>query len=513
MQFTHDGPPRLGRWRLPLLQALWGTLLLSCVLCSPVTAASTVRDAHAKVAQRVAKDLESLWGTARSRKLYAEAESAAVLLLHFAPDHERVREWLGYTRCADETWKPAAEPEVRSNEGASEEVLASYRKRRTRKIATHVKSLWRILDKAGPEVDEEDRNFLLADLQSLAPDDPRLQGVRFDALRDGFWITRDVERMEERWGSLHADLVRLWGELPEPEPIELHPDLEWMDWIRWTYMYRVGEVGLWGVCSEKEGTSIAKACAVVGKLFPVLLGVEAVLPEGFGVVVFENTGPSDRLRNELGGTEVEQRARAGSGVFALPKTPLIVSARWQGGRVRLDSAVHLLTYQMFEETFGLGPQSAWAAQAVCLTMTKCCTRTRYTVMGGREKRRTELDARLEGELYKEDADWFETARKLANRGRLPGLGDIASQPLTHLYCLELLACAVHGAYMLTVHPEQAPAIFRRLGQGETTAQAFQEELGVSLEEWDRRVRKWVDDVSDYDPTSSMRKKATKDAPR
>lgn len=462
---------------------------------------------HAKIARKTAKDMDRLWRTAKFKKLDAEADALAELIVHFAPEHEAAREWLGHVREGD-GWRVPDKPKARKNR--TERGLSAQVKKRATKAAAAVKTLWRLYEEAADHADQEARDFILTDIARLAPDDERLATEQTVYLEDGFWLTTDVRRLARMNTEIQKVRVPLLRALPDSEAIPLLPALEKASSLTWKSSLKVGDVPVWGTCSKKEADVIGQACLVAAQLFAFVFKRKRVLPSGFGVVVVTTREERARLVRELG----LGARRAGSGAFDLPNSGVVVTARWQGWDVRMDSAVRMLIYQLYKDAFGIGRESAWAAQAVSVALTWYTTTTRLTVMGAGREDHDERERHLERVLFDGESGWVPPARDVANEGALPDVTELAPQSRGQIYVRDLLSCYAYGLYIMSIRNEHAAEIFSRLGRSEPAGEVVCEVLGFETpESLHAHITRWLNDDAPYEEGKSRRVRASRPIPR
>jgi len=463
-------------------------------------------DAHAKIAARAAHDLGVLLASARKRGLGTLADELARKVLHFNEDDEAARRWLGYKR-VDNVWDAPDDPVTHKTTRAKGE--ASVRRRWARKAKALAHSLWSLLEAAPKSLEVEARRFVYEDISALTPADERLLRLRTHELKDGEWLTLEARRSSELWQAEQAYKDGIVESTPEAIDIELHPLLVSVPNLNFRSHVQVGDVKVWGTCPRGEAVAIASRAHLTAKMFAHVFGRKYEVPENLGFVIVTTRKERGLLASGLR----LRYLRPNEPAYEIAGTNLIMSGRTQGWRVRQDTALRFLLYRLFEDAFGCGLSCEWAAQGVSVLLTYSAASTYYTIMGWDASTATALDYRLQMELFKPDVNWGKEALPLWNAGRLPTLAALAPQSRREIWVTDLVACYVYAYFFMFAHRDKAAHFYRRLGAGETPAQAIQAEFGWDLKTFQQHVDRWMNDFRAYVEGVSHRIRATRKPPR
>ncbi|MDJ0523089.1 MAG: hypothetical protein QNJ90_13555 [Planctomycetota bacterium] len=488
--------------RRPLLRALAaGLLLLACVAgpasAKEPSAASAIYKAHAKLAQRTAKELAKLFKDARKKGYEAVADGVALQIVHFDAEHAEAHTWLGYERGDDGWTRPETLASHKSTKPKGE---STFRSRWTKKTRSLARSFWRMLDKAPEDLDTEARRFVLEDIAALAPDDKRLARERTHEMQDGHWLTLEARKARTTWNDWQEVKKAAFEGVPDATDTALHPRLEPIGNLIWKSRVDVGGVKVWGTCPRLEAETIGQHAHVAARMFSNAFGVEVQLPKDLGFVVVTSRKEVAILAE---GLELGGRLRTAPG-YELPGTNLIVTGRWQGWPVRRDTAMRFLYSRFYEEHFGYRPNVEWAMQGVSVLFTYMQTSTCYSILGWDDSTQNALDRRLRAVLFTQGADWGAYARDTKNDGNLPTVLQLEPQSRRQIWVTDLLACYIYAYYVSVVHHDKAPAFYRHLAKNGDAAAAVQAIFGWTMDAFEGRISRWLNDYRKYEEGKSRR---------
>lgn len=482
-----------------------GALLLLALSGGQASARSDANwKAHARTAKSIAKDVDRLFKRAKSKKLGIQAAEMAKILVHFHSDHEEARSWLGDTK-EDEAWKAPEDPPAREDE--DEEALAAFEKQRDRKLGELARKLWRMHDKLTGEKHEEARNFLLEDIAVLTPEDPRLTEERTVFLEGGHWLTIEVLTSRTVDEVLDTIRSRIIENRPAASKIGLHDALKKAKRTPWRSMLRVGDIAIWGVCSEEEVKLLGMCAELAFQLMEHSWGGPLPPKREAGLVMIDNIEDRARFAREMGLPHM-----AHMGAYALPKVPIFVTAKRLGFPFRADAGVRLLVDAAYRVRFGDGGD--WMRQGVGVAMVHKSVNTRLTILGNDPGEVDAEERRLGNVLYDGKTSWWTEALRLINDDKLDRNADLQTQSTGDIWVRELLSCYAHASHLLYGYPQQAPIILKRLSNGDDAAAVYREELGWdSLDVVHAKLKRFLNDSATYQEGISQRVAASGQIPR
>ena len=162
---------------------------------------------------------------------------------------------------------------------------------------------------------------------------------------------------------------------------------------------------------------------------------------------------------------------------------------------RMDGVSRQCMAWLLKDRFGISSRHGWVFEGVGLYLSYRVVGTRLGIFVRESKYTSEgspedLLARLRGSR----SNWFRIAHEVLNSEYKPNFAFMLGKDVNNLTGEELMYGYVLSAYLLEVFPEKAPDVLKRIGAGDAPATVIEETFGAKLDEVERTLLTWLDDV-------------------
>jgi hypothetical protein len=521
------------------LRPLTGVLIL---VAAAVGARADVADMRARLAQAEASYVASLERVAKwcnGAKLFGRRDEVYEEILEFAPDHEKARKRLKYSRAPDGQWRPhprykrprdwkpkllpafeerLAEARAEYRDAtlyvchsattsrelsfAAETTIAllarmpgdaAVRKGLEHTLLTHLRML---RQQDVPKELEE----VTARLRTHLADDPDVRRAFGEVERDGRWLLpATVRAVERRARILAAAKAALEGVPAVKTATPTQAESAAGGASRGVYVTR--HMRVLGTTTTASLEAIARYGEAAGPLLEAVMGRPVKRAPTRTFFVFTDLDHWTQFLEGYPDITPQVRAHAiqatGSGY---PLTTTAYACLPVGTPAReLDLCVDVTFQTLLNEAFSHWHVKerrwqvlpGWVRIGVSDYLTWRLTGKRIlTTVGGSDRYGTpEPEA---GERSPEEGTkWLEAAIEALERGRAPGTHLMLGKDLAAFDKDDALTSFGLANYLLEAHPQDAPRVLAEVGKGRNTAPVIQEVLQFSVEALHVELVRWL----------------------
>jgi len=442
---------------------------------------------------------------AQKKKLYLHRDQLHATILVIDPDNAKSRRALGYKRGKDGGWEQGKyrEPSDRGKAGDVEE-LARLRAATAEEYGLRLTTL---LAEASSELRrEEARTYFVLDDQCAS------LNLMLGRVRDasGRWRDPDELQAELREAEVAAALEEAKALRANYEPWTVGSPVDAKTTgLEWTVGFKTDRLRVTGTGEEDEIRRAIEAAYFVDEL------LRRVIP----APPLHTYDPETRL--------TLQRARGSTHhgrftVYLLTRRrqiPQLLSAfpnltaaqkelheQTTSGYLnefnsigvwvpnideRLDAMVRQFVAAYLRDEFQITARNGWVFEGFGIYLTHLAVGTRMTFFVRPGNYVEDTTVRLDDRLQGQDADWLAELTALDRARQRPKLSFLLGKDVNGMDTRDMLLANALARYLFEVQPEHLQRILQRIGQGEASVIALQEELGVMLPELEETLYAWA----------------------
>jgi hypothetical protein len=304
------------------------------------------------------------------------------------------------------------------------------------------------------------------------------------------WVLKETSAAVERRKKL-SEIAAKCLAAPKLEDVAVDASVA-IPGLTWKFAKRCGRVIVIGTTSDDEVRALARQGHAALEFIDAVFAGEAY--RGSGATVYL-VGTKDEARTLLSARPVGEGLAdpflAGvGGAWLRQFDTLAVCHPESSGRV--DTAVRALIDAADTERFALPTRLDVVSQGLTTVVTGFVTGTRKiqaVCAAGSPDERLALSLREKG------ADWEKTARDMIRTGKWPTpleafAGEVPNAPPS----AELYG-HIATAFLMLGYPDRCQDVFKALGTKGTPGAAIEAVLGSDLDTFDRRMRRWLDEIA------------------
>jgi hypothetical protein len=425
----------------------------------------------------------------RGKKLFRTADVVARELLQLAPDHEKARRWLGYTRRRGE-WVPPKRPKKRRD--WSPDAASSYPVRRAALLEELALQYEGLLEDLEFAQEATLRARVLELVLERWPHRAAFHAMNGEVRWRDRWVFPETPAAKKSQMQLMEDSSSLLEAAPDPQSCQV-PEYATNFNLPWKGAFTSERVTVVSAGSAEEASRVARRCEVAERFFQSVFGVERSYPDR--VIILLGRDPLDgaSVANRLLVSDRDRRRLLQAQGYWIPTlTPtLFLSSPTEAER--LDSALHFLFGLLVRRTFGDFGRLGWVDEGIVTYLTWLSCGTRLTTL---VTVRAATDARYDGKVApaKFSDLWLHRARAHARQGTLPDLVYVLAVDLNTMTIADRLAAYAFAVYLVSARPGEAAAFLWATEEGRLVAQAAHDVMGLELPDLNRRWQRWVRDL-------------------
>ena len=483
----HARRPHLGPLGRPECTRAGGSALAGSIV--------PLRDLASAVAKARADYANALYKAgdwAKKKDWYGEAERIWDEVLVLDADHKKARKALGFTMdrktdawVRDDDWRPGrnegrvAQSELEEREA---EARSEYRDDLLAAVVAH-----------GEGADVEEVRAILDPVARFFPEDAVLQQHmgRVEGWEGRPWVLPEAKVAKARRDELRKYGRELRDRAPASaagEPTEEENGIG-LDWTA----AALGDWRCLTTAKRDEADDALRVAWSAGELFRHVLDPEAKLPAGLTLYTLDDFGERESIVKLPIVRPGDKEAIESVSSFWLDWHTLSVVDQEKTGR--MDGVSRQCIAWLLKDRFGISSRHGWVFEGVGLYLSYRVVGTRLGIFVRESKYTSEgspesLLARLRGSR----SNWFRIAHEVLNSEYKPNFAFMLGKDVNNLTGEELMYGYVLSAYLLEVMPEKVPDVLKRIGAGNAPATVIEETFGAKLDEVERNLLNWLDDV-------------------
>lgn len=438
-----------------------------------------------KAAARAAlvERLNQLATWCNDKELFVERDRVWRKVLEIAPDDPNARKGLRYARNVDGSWKDPAPREVKN---IGKKWLDDLAKREAATYAPYGDALLALARE--PDRAQAERDVLIAEIRTLAPDHAGLHEWLGDVKLGDRWVLPETATAKERRAAIRAQ-ARSVMETDAPVLVATPEAGESALGVEWKFVLQGENVRVLSTGTEEESRRILRACEGAGSLLGFALGTEMRYPGGYTIYVLTEPGQKDAFLAKLPDLSDEERARLsaleGTGI---PRSSNVALFGKEPTR-RVDAAVRHTIGNVLGITLGVSHKTAWAFEGLGQYLTRELVGTRLTWFVSEAA--DPAAAGLRGKLMTAESNWIQEAYDLLATGTAVPLDDLLRRDLDRLDVPGALTGYALVAYLLEGQPSATLEFVTRAARGDDPAAITRELLQRTPVELQGRLVQWL----------------------
>ena len=474
-------------------------LVLACLFLGTLGSAhhaaaepgATYDEACAVLTQEFLTELESLGAWCNQSHLFAARNEVARWMLELDPDAKRAREWLKFRRAKDGAWEQR-QPYKEPSDSKPEHRPAFETRRAGLLAAIRPRAIAMIRD-ARPALDERQRLEAVAHWRTFLGDDPELLKLAGMVEFEGGWRDAGTVRSIRRIVAIQEAAKAARAHTPPIEPTDLG-ETERAISLPWVTGRRTAKVTVHGTASASFHDSVARIVHATESFAGTMLGGTFTLPPGFTLYIMKGEGAFERMVDEHPSVHGDRKTlRTVSGCWLAYNTFV---DRMESPAGSLDSAIGVTMQVLLAQRFSAGDgrwMPGWVADGFSLYAMTHLTGTHlsFTVDLGRYGQDP-----LFKSLFSSATDWMAEARNLMLASDPKTLRLALGLKIGRLSPRDFLASYAFVAWLVEVRrAEETDALLRALAGGQSVDEAFQAGLGMSVEDAEDALKRWLQDTA------------------
>jgi len=472
-------------------QRSWVGALLAMLCLQAALWAGSGEDfekARALASAEAVTELHELVAWCKDEKLYGLRYDTLSSILVLAPDDEAARKELGHKRRKGGGWSyPTKSRRPRDH---NEEAMPEFAKQRGR-IVDRLRS--QLLEAAeAAELPSVERRSVFEDLLKLDEDDADTRYLLGEGRRGEAWVLLEVLRSDERRAELDASVADAFAR-PVTSTASSVNAREQTIGLPYTAVYETPDGRVLGTVPADELQRSGILLAAMRRHLVGVFGRDARYGENCTIYVLQPVH-KDAYIDGVPDLDADyrkfMRPLLGSGIQGADDL-----AQWGPSEAdRRDMLVREGVGWLFADAFGITTAQGWAHEGFGLYFSKQLVNTRlHWFARPSEYGRVEDDEALRNRMAGGKTDWLLEALLLLQAEQAPKLQFLLGKDVNRMTTPELLVSHALAAYLIEGRPEQLPAIWTAIGEGQPSPQVLERELGTDLTRLQAILVRWLEE--------------------
>jgi len=459
---------------------------------APFAAPSAALDLEADreaLAAHFKQDLEKLAKWCTKKRIFIARTSVFEELIRIDPDHGVARRGLGHTKDKNGVWHPNANRIKPVN--WSKKAAAEFPAKRAELKTSYLNEMYALFEKASKDLTKDERAAWEQLLLEHGPDDERIHNMRGETKLGERWVLKETARAKARRAEIKEFVRESIATAPVPSPSQATATEKQLG-VDWKSIFESPDARCLGTCDEAEATRLVAATHALRALFNSCFKVEANFPKQLTIYSLANPGEKEKFLAAYPNVDDTYRS------FLMKLDGACIRgawtfAQWAKNRARrVDGIVRLESSWLFADAFSIDAKTGWAIEGFGLYFTRELLGTRLTWFATpSEYALPKEDLALQQRLLDSKANWIKEAHVVLQSEKRPRLSQLLTKNVNKLTTPDLLYSYVLAAFLLESESDSVGPLLKQLGEGVPPKPAFEELLGLSLEELDDRVRRWL----------------------
>ncbi len=460
---------------------------IACVQAAESTVAAW-RAQRGPCAQR----LEEHAAWCATQKLRRERHEAYAGLLLLRPDHAKARRVLKYVAGPNGTWvRKSYRVPGRSRDAAK----AQEAGRRLAEVASLLREATIAL-RDDQSVSLLDRGRAVAELAVILPNDEEVRAWNGEVRLGKHWVLRETATALKEGKVLRADMLQILADQSQPNDIE--PDDDDAPFVKkfadGSENDAVRVLAMRGAASSVEA---ARVFAAAHGAFARALGSPPFPPMRVRVFLFGSK--EDGLEVFAKHPSVDEAYLAWARTLASVWTPSgDVIFIWASDEPRaIEWCLRQALQMHLRQTLDVNAKRGWAYEGMGQWLSETMLGSHLSWYVRRDGYTNQSGAR--GERFARMLDpkhnWFELGLELASTDDWPDLRIVLGRDVNSMTAEDVLASYLLTRFLLEGRPDDAHAILSDVGAATAPDAWCANRLGLSLEQLDARLRRWMSEVA------------------
>ena len=489
----------------------YAAVLFAVTLCAALSAApASVRaqDAGKQNGASPAKsDAVATWRAARKftiprlvahaawcsdQKLRGERDRAYAGLLRLTPDHKRARRVLKYTRGKDGNWRRRSyrAPSLTTDDERGADVA-----RRLSKAAVALRASVAAL-RSDTQVPVATREAAVRELAQIIYSDAKVRAWNGEVLLGTQWVLQETAVALKEGKALRTAILKAFAEQPHPDAAEVQDDDK-------PYVARFAQgaqnnfVRVLAMRGAATSVESARVFAAAHTAFTRAIGAEPIPTVRPRLFLFNSKTDGLRALGNHPSVNPAYLKWAGGLTSAWTPSGAMVFV-WAADRPRRTEWCLRQALQLhLRTTLKINEKRGWAYEGVGHWMSGAMLGTHhswYVRRDGYGNSAGSRDARL-AQLQEPNAGWMKVGASLAKSKEWPDLRVMLGRGINTMSVDELLASYLLARFLIEGRPGQVHDVLTDVGAGVAPDAWCERRLGVSLPTLDRRLRRWVGEMT------------------
>lgn len=453
--------------------------------CTAAAQSAEFKRKHADARAGLIKAQLALAEWCSSKELFLERDQAFQRVLTIDPDNLDARKGLRFARNPDGSWKA---PPPREAKNRNAKALEAFPAQRSKSVATYRDSMLDALKQENE--DPAARSMVFDDVLLFDPDDARVHELLCEVKVENTWVLADTASAKKRRGEIKALVQESRAAVGEPDAIEPSAD-ETALLESWSCGLRGPGLRVLSTTDAADCRAVYDACHAIQELVDKVFEVEAKLPDDFAIYILPNAGEKDTFVDRLSGLKPDERAYLKTLTSTSVHNGVHVVVWDPDPKIRLDNAVrHTLTH-LLQNAFSTSAQHGWVWDGLGLYLARELTGTRLTWFTTKPPSGDATDVALRGVLATSDTNWMNEALKILDGDAPPRVTALLSRSVDDLTAADMVVLYAFSAYVLEARADKAAHFVRRSCAGESPTELAQTILGLTSDELQARVLRWL----------------------
>lgn len=453
--------------------------------CTAAAQSAEFKRKHAEARVGLIKAQLVLAEWCNSKELFLERDQALQRVLTIDPDNLDARKGLRFARNPDGSWKP---PPPREAKNRNAKALEAFPAQRSKSVASFRDAL---LEAAALESDvPAARSMVFDDVLLFDPDDARVHELLCEVKAEDKWVLVDTANAKPRRGEIKALVQASRAAVDEPDVIAASAD-EAALLDNWTCGLRGPDLRVLSTSDAADCRAVYDTCHAIQRLVDKVFEVESKLPDDFGIYILPNPGEKDTFVDRLSGLKPEERAYLKTLTSTSVHNGVHVVVWDPDPKIRLDNAVRHTLNHLLQNAFSASPQHGWVWDGLGLYLSRELTGTRLTWFTTKPPSGDVTDVALRGVLATSDTNWMNEALKILDGDGPPRLTALLARSVDELTAGDMVVLYAFSAYLLEARADKAAHFLRRSCAGESPTELVQTILGLTSDELQARVLRWL----------------------
>ncbi len=422
----------------------------------------------------------------QSKRLFSERDATYARILTFDANHADARRTLGHKKKGGEWIEPKKSKPVKNFD---EDALLEAPDRFYEFLQPVVTQLAGLLD--DDSLSRAERNALQLEVLSLDPDHRGVHTARGEVRWNGRWVLEETATGARRRAALGAIVHDGFVDAPEARPGT--PNAKEAAFGLNFGVAVTPELRVLASTDKEDAFTLATSLHAARDSFASILGRTIPFPVECSVYVLRDTSDMASFLDHHPMVDANMR-RSLSGLEGSGVPGTMDWAFWTGPKAkRADGILRMAFGYMLRDAFEVTIKHGWVHEGFGLYLTKALVGTRLTwFIDTSYSINPEMAFAARNRLLDPATNWMSEARDLFESSKPPNLRSLFGKTSTSLTVEDIVCAYALAAYLIEGYPDEvARAVLSQVGNNLGGERAFQNVLGLEVDEIGPRVARWI----------------------